>query len=179
MPVPQRSCRGCNGGALDPSFLIAAGDRDRAWLEPVVGGELEQCGIEADRLADTLEHGAAKIIVEDYAGDARKRFERRSGSSRKPARVPVDPSRPKHASSELTCVAAGRRALLRGCRAGAGARVGERSRKWILVNHRAMRSRYWVSSTISGSICLIAGWEFGPFQKSPHEAVVRRQGGRC
>jgi hypothetical protein len=44
--------------ALHAAFLIAARHRHRAWLEAVVGGQLEQPRMEADRIAHALEHGA-------------------------------------------------------------------------------------------------------------------------
>src|SRR5881628_4214442 len=52
--------------ALHPTFLISPRDRHRPRLEVVMGGQLEQRGMEADRLAHALEHGALKIVVEQH-----------------------------------------------------------------------------------------------------------------
>src|SRR4051794_18909248 len=51
-------------GPFDPALFVAAGDRDGPWLEPVVTGEAQQGGIEADRSAVSLQHGALGIVVE-------------------------------------------------------------------------------------------------------------------
>ena len=42
-------------GALDAPLLVPAGDRHRPRCEPIPGGELEQCRVEADRIGGTLE----------------------------------------------------------------------------------------------------------------------------
>lgn len=62
--------------ALDTPFFVAPRNRHGAGLETVVGGELKQCGMKADRLAHPLEHGALKIVIEQ---DARYRLEKDEG----------------------------------------------------------------------------------------------------
>src|SRR5271170_6222174 len=37
------------------AFFVAAGDRHRAWLEPIMSGEIEERRMEADRIASPLE----------------------------------------------------------------------------------------------------------------------------
>src|SRR5271165_4621939 len=44
-------------------------------LVTVVPGEVEQDGVEADRVAVTLEHGASQVVVQDDPGDALPRGE--------------------------------------------------------------------------------------------------------
>ena len=57
-------------GAFDAAFLVAPRDRHGPGLVAVVPGEAEQGGMEADRVAAPLEHGALEIVVEQHAGDA-------------------------------------------------------------------------------------------------------------
>ena len=47
-----------------PTLLISSGRCDRAWLEAVVGGEFEQCGMEPNGIATAFEHDTFHIIVE-------------------------------------------------------------------------------------------------------------------
>ena len=54
--------------ALDSTLLISARHRHRAGLEAVVGSQLQQPGVEMDRIARALEHRAAKIVVEQDPG---------------------------------------------------------------------------------------------------------------
>src|SRR5208282_6303950 len=49
-------------GFFHAALLVAAGDRDGAGLVTVMPGEVEQDGVEADRVAVTLEHGAAQVV---------------------------------------------------------------------------------------------------------------------
>ena len=58
---------------LDPALLVAAGHRHRSRLEAIPGGQLQQRRMEADGIGAPLEHGAAKIIVEQIRGTALKR----------------------------------------------------------------------------------------------------------
>ena len=46
-----------------PTLLIAPRRRDGARLEAVVGGELEQRGMEPDGVAATFEHDALHVVV--------------------------------------------------------------------------------------------------------------------
>jgi hypothetical protein len=55
-------------GTLDTPLLVAACHRDRTRLEVIMRGEREHRGMEADRVALTLQHGAAKIVVEQDTG---------------------------------------------------------------------------------------------------------------
>src|SRR6266581_5939047 len=52
--------------ALHPTFLVPPRYRDRPRLEAVVGSQLEQRGMEADRLTHAFEHGALKIVIQNY-----------------------------------------------------------------------------------------------------------------
>ena len=54
--------------AFYPTFFIAARQRHRAGLEAVMSGQLQQPGVEMDRIARALEHRAAKIVVEQDPG---------------------------------------------------------------------------------------------------------------
>src|SRR6266853_5107259 len=63
-------------GAFHLTFLVPPCDRYRPGLEAVVAGQLKQRRMEADRLADALEHGAFEIVVECRAGDALEMGER-------------------------------------------------------------------------------------------------------
>jgi hypothetical protein len=56
--------------ALDSPLLVAASDGDGAGLEAVVRRHLEQRGMEPNRIAVTLEHGALEIVVEQNARNA-------------------------------------------------------------------------------------------------------------
>src|SRR5208282_5119406 len=51
--------------ALDAALLVAAGDRDGARLVAIVSGEAQQGGMEADRRAMPLKHGALQIVLEE------------------------------------------------------------------------------------------------------------------
>src|SRR5208282_4715894 len=64
-------------GALDAALLVAAGDRDRARLVAIVPGEAQQGGMEADRRAMPLKHGALEIVIEE---DTRNALPRGEGS---------------------------------------------------------------------------------------------------
>ena len=55
-------------GALDAALLVAAGDGDRSRIEPVVAGEGEQRGVEADGVGVALQDGAFQIVVEQNPG---------------------------------------------------------------------------------------------------------------
>ena len=55
---------------LDAPFLVASRRRDGARLEAVVGGELEQRGMEPDGVAAAFEHDAFHVVVEHDPGGA-------------------------------------------------------------------------------------------------------------
>ena len=72
-------------GAFDPAFFVTAGDGDGARLVTVMPGEVEQGGIEADRVAAALQHGTFQIVVQNDTGNTasmpRRRRHGRAGSS--------------------------------------------------------------------------------------------------
>ncbi len=55
---------------MPSQFLVTAGDGDGTEFVTVVPGELGQHGVEADRTAVTLDHGAAQVVVQHDPGDA-------------------------------------------------------------------------------------------------------------
>lgn len=63
-------------GALDAPLLVAPRDGHGAWLEAVVGRQLEEHGVEANRVTAALEDGALEIVVEQHAGHAAEGGER-------------------------------------------------------------------------------------------------------
>jgi hypothetical protein len=62
-------------GALDAPLLVASRRGDGAGQVVVVGRQLEQGGMEADRVAGALEHGALEVVVEQHARDAAEEVE--------------------------------------------------------------------------------------------------------
>ena len=64
-------------GPLHASFFIPPRHRHGAWLEAVVSSEFQQGGMETDRIALALEHGAFQIVVEQHPGQSLPRLERR------------------------------------------------------------------------------------------------------
>src|SRR5580658_7064403 len=52
------------------AFFVAARDRHRAWLEPIMSGQLQQRRMEADRFGAPLEYRALEVVIEH---DPRKR----------------------------------------------------------------------------------------------------------
>jgi hypothetical protein len=50
-------------GSFHPPFFVAAGDGDGAGFVTVMGGEVEQGRVEADRVTVPLPHGAAQVVV--------------------------------------------------------------------------------------------------------------------
>ena len=57
-------------GAFHPALLITARHRDRPRLVAVVTCERQQRGVEADRVAAALQHGALQVVVEHDPGAA-------------------------------------------------------------------------------------------------------------
>src|SRR6267378_1450690 len=51
------------------SFFVAAGDRHRARLEPVMSGQLKERRMEADRLGAALEHRTFEVVIEHDPGN--------------------------------------------------------------------------------------------------------------
>ncbi len=72
----DEAARGEEGGAcvadraLDAPLLVAARNGHRTRLEAVMGGEGEQCWMEADRFALAFEHGALEVVVQQHLGAA-------------------------------------------------------------------------------------------------------------
>ena len=60
-------------GALDAALLVAASDRDRAGFVAIVPGKAQQRGMEADRVAAPLQHGALEIVIEQDTRNAAAR----------------------------------------------------------------------------------------------------------
>ena len=48
------------------AFFVPAGDRHRAWLEPIMSGQLQQRRMEADRIASPLEDCAFEVVIEHH-----------------------------------------------------------------------------------------------------------------
>ena len=57
-------------GALDTALFVAASHRDGSGFVAIVPGKVEQCGMEADRVAVSLQHGALEVVIEQDAGNA-------------------------------------------------------------------------------------------------------------
>src|SRR5665213_3192855 len=56
--VPNKTYR-----SFHAPFFVPARDRPRAWLEPIMGGQLQQRRIEADRIDSPLQDCAAKVVI--------------------------------------------------------------------------------------------------------------------
>ncbi|XXU09723.1 hypothetical protein WMF40_10900 [Sorangium sp. So ce854] len=63
-------------GALDATLLVAACDSDGARLEAVMRREIQQHGVEPDRVAVALDDGALEVVVEQHARDTAEVGER-------------------------------------------------------------------------------------------------------
>src|SRR5690606_13257166 len=61
--------------ALDAALLIAAGDRDRSRLKAIPRRQLEQRGMEADRIANAFEHRTLEVVIEALTRDALEEVE--------------------------------------------------------------------------------------------------------
>ena len=57
-------------GAFDPTLLVAARHGHRTRFVAVVRGERQQHGVEADRVAAALQHGALEVVVQHDPGAA-------------------------------------------------------------------------------------------------------------
>ena len=70
-------------GSLHATFFVPPGHRHRAWLVSILGGEAEQGGMKADRVAASLEHDARRIVVEQDTRHATPGGERRNVTAQK------------------------------------------------------------------------------------------------
>src|ERR1039458_1084687 len=57
-------------GAFYAPFFVAARDRHRARLEPIMGGQLQERRMEANRLGAPLEHRTFEVVIKDTRGTA-------------------------------------------------------------------------------------------------------------
>ena len=64
-PGAEEAFAGKSDESLHPTLLISSCGRDRARLEAIVGGELEQRGMESDGVGAAFEHDATHV-VEQY-----------------------------------------------------------------------------------------------------------------
>src|ERR1017187_1916757 len=55
-------------GAFHAPFFVTARERHRARLEPIVGGQLQERRMEADRLGAPLQYCAPQVVVKDDPG---------------------------------------------------------------------------------------------------------------
>lgn len=62
--------------ALDPTLLVAAGDRYGSRLEAVVPREREDRRMESDRVSPAFEDRALEVVVEEHPRDTAKPLER-------------------------------------------------------------------------------------------------------
>ena len=63
-PGAEEALAGKPDESLHSTLFISASERDRARFEAVVGGELEQRGMESDGVATAFEHDAFHVVVE-------------------------------------------------------------------------------------------------------------------
>src|ERR1017187_8242741 len=56
-------------GAFYAPFFVAARDRHRARLEPIMGGQLQERRMEANRLGAPLEHRTFEVVIKDDPWD--------------------------------------------------------------------------------------------------------------
>src|SRR5208283_2371116 len=62
--VPDKTYR-----SFHAPFFVSARDRHRAWLEPIMSGQLKERRMEADRLRTALEHRTFEIVIENDPGN--------------------------------------------------------------------------------------------------------------
>ena len=63
-PGAEEALAGKPDESLHSTLFISASERDRARFEAVVGGELEQRGMESDGVATAFEHDAFHVVIE-------------------------------------------------------------------------------------------------------------------
>src|SRR5450759_4896700 len=51
------------------AFFVTARNRHRARLEPIIGGQLQQRRVEADRLGTAFQYCTFEVVIEDYPRD--------------------------------------------------------------------------------------------------------------
>jgi len=77
-------------GTLYPSLLITTGYRNWTRLKAVVGGELQQGGMEPDRLTLTLQYCAFEVVIEKHPGQSAPSGEGRLMATQKIAHLCIE-----------------------------------------------------------------------------------------